>query len=74
MHWLDSLRAERYAIEAAVGPDGVFAPAVTVQDTVADLEFTPGVTVRLRVKARNSAGESSPSPVVEITVAVAVAA
>ncbi len=74
LHFLDSLRAERYAIEAAVGPDGVFALVTTVADTVADLEFPPGSTVRLRVKARNAAGESGFSPVVEVTVPVAVAA
>jgi hypothetical protein len=74
LHFLDSLRAERYAIEAAVGPDGVFAPVTTVEDTVADLEFPPGSTVRLRVKARNAAGESGFSPVVEVLVPVAVAA
>ena len=74
LHFLDSLRAERYAIEAAVGPDGVFALVTTVADTVADLEFPPGSAVRLRVKARNGAGESGFSPAVEVLVPVAVAA
>jgi hypothetical protein len=74
VHWLDSLRGDWYVIEAAVGPDGVFEPVATVHDTVADLTFTPGVRVRLRVKARNSAGESGPSPVVEVEVPQAEAA
>ena len=74
LHWLDSLRAERYAIEAVVNGAGAFTPVATVQDTVADLEFPPGATVRLRVKARNAAGESGASPVVEVQVPVAVAA
>lgn len=74
LSFLPSLRATRYAIEAAVGPDGEFAVVATVQDTVADLTFPPGAVVRIRVRARNAAGEAGPSPVVEVTVPVAAAA
>jgi hypothetical protein len=41
---------------------------------VADLTFPPGVTVKLRVNARNGAGESGPSPVVTVEVPQAAAA
>ena len=74
LDWLDSLRADWYEIEAAVGDAVEFVHAATVHDTVADLEFPPGVTVKLRVKARNSAGESAPSPVVTQAVPQAAAA
>lgn len=74
VHWLDSLRAERFVVEAAVGAETEFTPVETVQDTVADLLFAPGVFVRLRVRARNAAGDSGPSPVAQITVPAAAAA
>jgi hypothetical protein len=74
VHWIGSLRAERYVIEAAVGAAEEFASVKTVEDTVADLEFPPGSAVRLRVRARNAAGDSAVSPVVEVVVPVAAAA
>ena len=70
-HWLDSLRADRFVLEAAVGAATEFTAVQTVRDTVADLEFPPGVEVRLRVRARNAAGDSGPSPVVTILVPTA---
>ncbi len=71
---LPSLRATAYGIEVANGVGQPFAHFATVHDTVADLELTPGAHVRIRVKASNAAGQAAPSPVVEITVPVAVAA
>jgi hypothetical protein len=72
--WLPSLRASAYGIEIAIGPDGEFEHFVTVHDTVADLELTPGAVVRIRLKASNAAGQSAPSAVAEVTVPVAAAA
>ncbi len=74
LSFLPSLRADRYVVEVATGPDGPFVEHVTVRDTVADLVLTPGAQVRIRVRARNAAGESGPSPVATVTVPVAVAA
>jgi hypothetical protein len=74
LSWLPSLRADSYVVEVAYGADGTFEAVATVQDTVADMELTPGAAVRIRVRARNSAGESGPSPVATVTVAVAATA
>ena len=71
---LPSLRATAYAVEVSTGEGQPFAHFVTAHDTVADLELTPGANVRIRVRASNPAGQSAPSPVVEVTVPVAVAA
>lgn len=51
-----------------------FVDLVTLHDTVGDLSLTPGTAVRIRVRARNAAGESGPSPVAEVLVPVAAAA
>lgn len=74
LSFLPSLRADWYGVEVATSPDGPFTNLVTLHDTVGDLVLTPGATVRIRVRARNAAGESGPSPVVEVTVPVAAAA
>ena len=74
LSFLPSLRATAYAVEVATGAGQPFTHFATVHDTVADLEFTPGAAVRIRVKASNPAGQSGPSPVAEVTVPVAAAA
>jgi len=74
LSFLPSLRAQRYGVEVSLDAGVTFADHVTVHDTVADLIFTPGATVRIRLRARNAAGESGPSPVVEVLVPVAAAA
>ena len=74
LSFLPSLRASAYGIEVSPGAGLPFEHFATVHDTVADLELTPGETVRIRVKASNAAGQAAPSPVVEVTVPVAAAA
>jgi hypothetical protein len=74
LSWLPSLRGDSYVVEVATGVDGAFEAVTTVQDTVADVALTPGASVRIRVRARNSAGESGPSPVASVTVPVTAAA
>jgi hypothetical protein len=73
LSFVPSLRADWYVVEIATSPEDPFTSLVTLRDTVGDLELTPGATVRLRVRARNAAGESGPSPVVEVLVPVPVA-
>lgn len=74
LSFLASLRADWYGVEIAPSPEGPFTALVTLHDTVGDLVLTPGATVHVRVRARNAAGESGPSPVVEVQVPVAAAA
>ena len=73
LSFLDSLRAEAYGVYVSQGEGQPFLHVVTVHDTVADLVLTPGANVRIRVKASNAAGQSAPSPIVEVTVPVALA-
>ena len=74
LSFLPSLRAEAYGVYVSYGEGQPFLHVLTVHDTVADLVLTPGANVRVRVKASNPAGQSAPSPVVEVTVPVALAA
>ena len=74
LSFLPSLRASAYGIEVSPGAGQPYEHFATLHDTVADLVFTPGATVRIRVKASNAAGQAAPSPVAEVTVPVAAAA
>ena len=68
--WADVPRALRYRVfKQITGTDANFTPAATVSDSDATLSgITPGATVRIQVTAVNDAGESQPSPTLEITV------
>ena len=74
LSFLGAVRAAAYGVYVSHGEGQPFVHLVTLQDTVEDLVLTPGTNVRIRVKASNAAGQSAPSPVVEVTVPVAVAA
>ena len=74
LSFLGTVRADAYGVYVSHGEGQPFLHVVTVQDTVADLVLTPGASVRIRVKARNAAGQSAPSPIVEVMVPMAAAA
>jgi hypothetical protein len=73
LSFIDSLRAEAYGVYVSHGAGQPFVHVLTIHDTVADLVLTPGIDVRIRVKASNAAGQSAFSPVAEVTVPVALA-
>lgn len=73
LSFIDSLRAEAYGVYVSHGEGQPFVHVLTIHDTVADLVLTPGIDVRIRVKASNAAGQSAFSPVAEVTVPVALA-
>lgn len=68
--WDDALRADSYRVWILiVGTDTEFHPVETVFDSDATLTGLPsGATVKVRVTSKNAAGESSPSPAVEVVV------
>ena len=75
VHWDAALRAHSYEVESlVVGQNTEFVHAATVPGTTTELVFTPGARVQLCVKARNAAGQSSPSNLVEVLVPAALAA
>jgi hypothetical protein len=74
LSFLGTVRADAYGVYVSHGEGQPFLHVVTVHDTVADLVLTPRANVRIRVKARNAAGQSAPSPFVEVTVPMAAAA
>jgi hypothetical protein len=74
LSFLPALRAAAYGVYVSTDGGATYAHFTTIHDTVADLVFTPGATLKIRVKASNAAGQSAPSPVAEVTVPVAVAA
>ena len=69
VEWLPSLRAQRYLVEVIeTGKDVEFRRVATVLEPDADLEgLTPGGRYKVRVVAANSAGESAPSSIVDVT-------
>ena len=74
LSFLGAVRADAYGVYVSHGEGQPFLHVLTIHDTVADLVLTAGAQVRIRVKASNAAGQSAPSPIVEVTVPVAVAA
>jgi hypothetical protein len=68
--WSDARLAERYRVfQQIIGTDPEFVAGQTVYDSDATLSGLPvGATLRLRVTAANSEGESLPSTEVEIVV------
>ena len=68
--WSPSVRAERYQVEVIeTGRDEEFRRVTTTLVPNAELEsLTPGVRVKVRVRAVNRAGDSAPSEVVDATV------
>ena len=73
LSFLGAVRADAYGVYVSHGEGQPFVQVLTVRDTVADLNLTPGANVRIRVKASNAAGQSAFSPIAEVTVPVALA-
>ena len=73
LSFLGAVRADAYGVYVSHGDGQPFVQVLTVRDTVADLNLTPGANVRIRVKASNAAGQSAFSPIAEVTVPVALA-
>ncbi len=70
-HWDDARRADSYRFRAVTKADGKEALNVIVADSQTSQSFphlAAGVVLQLTVSARNSAGESPASDVVEFTV------